>query len=127
MIGMILAASIMCAVLFGLGVFQLLLAAGAPLGRFAWGGQYRVLPTRLRVGSLVSTCLYAVFSLVVLDRAGMLSVLPGQTARILVWVIVGLFSLGAIPNLISRSRPERYVMAPLSLFLSGLSLVVALG
>lgn len=127
MIGMILAASIMCAVLFGLGVFQLLLAAGAPLGRFAWGGQYRVLPTRLRVGSLVSTCLYAVFSLVVLDRAGMLSVLPGQTARILVRVIVGLFSLGAIPNLISRSRPERYVMAPLSLFLSGLSLVVALG
>lgn len=127
MIGMILAASIMCAVLFGLGVFQLLLAAGAPLGRLAWGGQYRVLPTRLRVGSLVSTCLYAVFSLVVLDRAGMLSVLPGQTARILVWVIVGLFSLGAIPNLISRSRPERYVMAPLSLFLSGLSLVVALG
>lgn len=127
MIGMILAASIMCAVLFGLGVFQLLLAAGAPLGRLAWGGQYRVLPTRLRVGSLVSTCLYAVFSLVVLDRAGMLSVLPGQTARILVWVILGLFSLGAIPNLISRSRPERYVMAPLSLFLSGLSLVVALG
>jgi len=127
MIGMILAASIMCAVLFGLGVFQLLLAAGAPLGRLAWGGQYRVLPTRLRVGSLVSTCLYAVFSLVVLDRAGMLSVLPGQTARILVWVIVGLFSLGAIPNLISRSRPERYVMAPLSLFLSGLSLVIALG
>lgn len=127
MIGMILAASIMCAVLFGLGVFQLLLAAGAPLGRLAWGGQYRVLPTRLRVGSLVSTCLYAVFSLVVLDRAGMLSVLPRQTARILVWVILGLFSLGAIPNLISRSRPERYVMAPLSLFLSGLSLVVALG
>ena len=127
MIGMILAASIMCAVLFGLGVFQLLLAAGAPLGRLAWGGQYRVLPTRLRVGSLVSTCLYAVFSLVVLDRAGTLSVLPGQTVRILVRVIVGLFSLGAIPNLISRSRPERYVMAPLSLFLSGLSLVVALG
>ena len=124
---MILAALIICAVLFGLGVFQLFLAAGAPLGRFAWGGQYRVLPTRLRIGSIVSTVLYAVFAVAVLDRGGMLSMLPEQAAQISVWVIAGLFLLGAIPNLISRSKPERYVMAPLALLLSVLSLVVALG
>ena len=127
MISMILAASIVCTVLLGLGVFQLLLAAGAPLGRFAWGGQYRVLPTRLRVGSLVSTFFYAVFAAVVLDRAGILSMFPEQAVRVSVWAIAGLFFLGAIPNLISRSKSERNVMAPLTLLLSILSVVVALG
>ena len=41
-------------ILAALAVFQLALAAGAPLGRFAWGGSHEVLPPRLRVGSLVS-------------------------------------------------------------------------
>jgi hypothetical protein len=37
------------------------------------------------------------------------------------------FLLGAIPNLMSRSMPERYVMAPLALLMSGLTAIVALG
>ena len=43
-----------------LAVFQLALALGAPLGHFAWGGAHRVLPRRLRIGSLVSIVIYAV-------------------------------------------------------------------
>ena len=49
------AAAGVCVLLGGLAVFQALLALGAPLGAFAWGGQHRVLPTRLRVGSAVSS------------------------------------------------------------------------
>ncbi len=45
---------------------QSALAAGAPLGRFAWGGRYRVLPTRLRAASLVTIALYLLFILVAL-------------------------------------------------------------
>ena len=121
------AAMVLCALLFGLGVFQLLLAAGAPFGRFAWGGDHRVLPVQLRVGSIVSTVLYVAFAVVALDRAGLVSVLPDQAAQVGVWVIAGVFLLGTIPNLISRSVPERYVMTPLTLLLSALSVVIGLG
>jgi hypothetical protein len=118
---------LLCAVLFGLAVFQLLLAAGAPIGQLAWGGEHRVLPARLRIGGVVSAGLYAVLAIVALDRAGLVSVLPDQAAQIGTWVIAGVFLLGAIPNLMSKSKPERYVMAPLTLLLSVLSVVIALG
>jgi hypothetical protein len=52
-----LAAIVACAVLAGLTVFQAALIAGAPLGRFAWGGQHDVLPAKLRIGSAVSIAL----------------------------------------------------------------------
>lgn len=121
------AAIAICVLLFGLGVFQLLLAAGAPFGRFAWGGEHRVLPARLRVGSVVSTVLYAAFAVVVLDSAGLVSLLPDQVTQVGIWVIAGVFLLGTIPNLISRSVPERHVMAPLTLLLSALSVVIGGG
>lgn len=57
-------------ILAGLAVFQVLLAAGRPLGRFAWGGQHDVLPPNLRTGSLVSILLYAVFAVIILERLG---------------------------------------------------------
>jgi hypothetical protein len=46
------------AVLVGLICFQLLLAAGLPLGEYAWGGAHRILPRSLRIGSLVATFIY---------------------------------------------------------------------
>ena len=121
------AAVLICALLGGLGILQVLMAAGAPLGDLAWGGQSRVLPPRLRVASVVSTCLYVLFASLVLDRAGILSLLPPSVSHVTIWVIAAFFALGALPNLLSRSTPERYVMAPLALLLAGLSAVVALG
>src|SRR3954452_9080085 len=60
------AAVVASVVLTGLAIFQVLLAAGRPLGRFAWGGRNEVLPARLRVGSVVSICLYAFFAALLL-------------------------------------------------------------
>ncbi|MER3388578.1 MAG: hypothetical protein RJQ01_00970 [Microcella sp.] len=111
----------------GLAVFQLALVAGAPLGRFAWGGQYRVLPAGKRVGSVVSVVLYALFTVVVLQRAGLVDALPTIFVDIGIWVLVAYFALGIIMNGASRSRPERYTMAPLTLVLAVLALLVALG
>lgn len=121
------AALVLCALLIGLALFQLSLAAGAPIGRFAWGGEHRVLPRRLRLGSIVSTALYTVFVVVVLDRANLVSCLPNQVAHVGIWLIAAIVLLSAIANLMSRSKPERYGMAPLALVLSCLSLAIALG
>ena len=47
--------------LAGLAVFQIALAAGAPLGHLAWGGKHRVLPKGLRIASALSVGLYVLF------------------------------------------------------------------
>ena len=119
------AATAVCLLLGALGVFQALLVWGAPLGRFAWGGQHGVLPRRLRVGSLVTIIVYVLIGWVVLARAGQRSGGPSMWA-VATWVIAGFFLLGAAGNLASKSRPERLVMTPVALALCGLTVVVAL-
>ncbi|SOE00969.1 hypothetical protein [Blastococcus haudaquaticus] len=120
------AAWVAVAVLGCLAVFQLLLVAGAPLGRFAWGGQHAVLPTGLRIGSVVSLAIYAVVALLVLQAAGVLDVLPEGMVGVAMWVLTGYFVLGVALNLASRSRPERMVMTPVALVLAICCLVLAL-
>ena len=44
-----------------------------------------------------------------------------------IWVLVAYFVLGVGMNGISRSKPERWTMAPLCAVLAVLTLVVALG
>jgi hypothetical protein len=114
------------ALLAGLAVFQLLLIAGAPLGRFAWGGRTSVLPTGLRIGSAVSIALYAVFALVVLQTGGLSSVLPGGLVGVAIWALTAYFAVGVAMNAASRSRPERLVMTPVALALAVVCLVLAL-
>lgn len=116
-----------CSVLAALAVFQGFLIAGAPIGRFAWGGQHEVLPARLRTGSAVSIALYAVFAVVILERAGILSLFGAAFVQVAGWVLFGYFALGVVMNGISRSRPERNLMAPVSLLLAVLVLLVNLG
>ena len=122
------AATLLCIILAFLAIFQLMLIAGLPLGRFAWGGQHEALPTHLRIGSAVSIGLYVVFALLVLERVALASLIPIATfIGVAAWVLTGYFTLGVIMNGISRSKPERLVMTPVSLVLAGLCLVVAIG
>jgi hypothetical protein len=60
-----IAAVLTCVLLGTLAVFQLFLVFGAPLGRFAWAGQHRVLPRSHRVGSVVSIVIYALLAAIV--------------------------------------------------------------
>jgi len=116
-----------CAVLGLLAVFQVALVLGAPIGRFAWGGKNDVLPSRLRVGSVISIVLYAVFALVLLDRAGLVDVMSDDVSKVGAWVLAGYFLIGIGMNAISRSKPERFTMAPVSAVLCIGSVIVALG
>ena len=111
--------------LAALAVFQLLLVAGAPLGRFAWGGQHEVLPTRLRVGSAVNVVVYGLVAVVFLQRVGAVELLPTSVVDVGLWVLTGLFGLGVLMNAVSRSRPERLVMTPVALALAAVCLVLA--
>jgi hypothetical protein len=121
------AALVGVALLAALAVFQGLLIAGAPLGRFAWGGQHVVLPRNLRIGSVVSVVSYAFFAVLMLQAAGAVEVLPEGFVAVAIWVLAGYFGLGIVLNAVSRSRSERAVMTPTVLVLTGICLVLALG
>jgi hypothetical protein len=110
-----------------LAVFQLALAAGAPLGHFAWGGQHRVLPARLRVGSVVSVLIYALIAVIAWDRVRVIEVFPDAFSVVAMWVVFAYFTLGILLNAISRSRPERFTMVPVTIVLAVLSFFIALG
>ena len=113
-------------ILAGVGVFQAFLAAGAPLGHFAWGGRHRVLPIGFRIASAVAIPLYIGMIVLMLNRAGIVSVSTNSGAiRVAAWLLVGYFTLGVVANLASRSRPERYVMTPIVLVLATLAAIVA--
>lgn len=117
-----------CIILGCLAVFQVALVAGAPIGRFAWGGQHDVLPRKLRIGSIVSILLYALFGYTALAQAGLVPVLVNQPfTGVFMWVLTGYFTLGVVMNAISRSKPERFVMTPVALVLAILFLLLSLG
>ena len=121
------AAALFCVLMAALTVFQAALIIGAPLGQFAWGGQDRVLPVRKRLGSVISIGLYLVFLVVVVQRAGLAEVIPWPAVvDVAIWVLVAYFVLGIGLNSISKSKPERWTMAPLCAVLAVLTLIVAL-
>lgn len=124
---MAIAAIISTVLLALLALFQIALAAGAPLGHFAWGGQHRVLPASLRMSSTMSVLIYAIIAALQLDRGGVIEVVPDVFSVVACWFFVAYFALGIVLNAISRSRPERLTMTPVVAVLTVLALLVALG
>jgi hypothetical protein len=121
-----MAAALVGVALLGcLAVLQAFLVAGAPLGRFAWGGRHTVLPQGLRIGSAVSVAVYAVVALLMLQAADAHALLPAGLVGVAMWVLTAYFALGIPLNAVSRSRPERLVMTPVVLVLTGVCLVLA--
>ena len=116
------AAVVASVLLAGLAVFQVLLVAGRPLGRLAWGGQHEVLPPSLRIESAVSVVSYAVIAWVVWRAAT-----EPEDDRPWMWVLTAFFGLGVAMNAASRSRPERLLMTPIALVLAACSALVAVG
>ena len=111
-------AAVVAASLFGLiAVFQLALALGMPARRMAWGGQYEgKLPVGLRVASAVAgVVIYPLATLLILEAGGVtdFEVVP-DVGPVGMWVFTGLFALGGILNLVSRSKAER-IWAPVSM------------
>jgi hypothetical protein len=105
------AAVLIWTVLGALALFQGLLLLGAPLGRFAWGGQHRVLPVSLPIGSLVSIVIYALISAVVLARVGTVSLgVSTDSVGMAIWVVAAYFFivLGAESGFREQERTVRH-------------------
>ena len=82
----------------------------------------------MRIASAFAAGFWIAAAFVVLEGAGHeISPLPFRVARWSTWVLFGLLALGALMNLASRSRLERFLMSPIAALLSLLCLLVALG
>jgi hypothetical protein len=120
------AALVATGILLVLICFQILLAAGLPLGKAAWGGEHRVLPTSLRIGSLVAVGILAVAGWIVLARAGRVAPGPRRLiVRIGTWLFAGYFVLNTFMNLLSQSSLERMIMTPTAALLAICFIIVA--
>jgi len=113
-------------ILTGLAIFQILLIAGKPLGEYAWGGQNKVLPRKLRVASISSLFIYAGFAVLIASKAGLLPGGESAFVQVTMWVATGYFFLGIFVNAISRSKKERFLMTPVAAALALCFLIVSL-
>lgn len=106
--------SVLYVLSISIAVFQVLLALGLPLGEFAMGGYYKVLPCKLRVVSTINAIILLFMGVVFLQHTNVINIFHVLPTNILVWVITVFLGFNTIANLLSRSTKERYVMTPLS-------------
>ncbi|MET0961106.1 MAG: hypothetical protein ABWX58_12375 [Psychrobacillus psychrotolerans] len=125
--GFVYISSIVVAImLVSISVFQVLLSLGYPLGEYAMGGFYKVLPKKLRIVSIINAIILLFMGLVFLQHTDVLNGLNFLPTNILVWVITIFLGLNTITNLISQSKKERFVMTPLSCIAFFLCLFITL-
>jgi lipoprotein signal peptidase len=108
-------------------LFQFALAAGMPWGNLAMGGRYPgKFPPGMRVGAVIQAALLAFLAAIVLSNAGV--AFPGLStlSNLLIWVAVAISAISLVMNLITLSKWERILWAPVALVMMVSSLIVAL-
>ena len=115
--------------LVAVGLFQIGLALGAPMGEYAFGGQHPGrLPLPYRVASAISVLVYLGIAGHYLAQIGVFeTLLPSNLNSVANWALFAFNTLGLFMNSISRSVKERKMWVPVLLLMTVCSLVIALG
>lgn len=102
-----------------ISIMEVFLILGFPLGELTMGGQYKILPLKLRIAAIFSILLQILAIIVVLQTGGHISCLFSEKAvKIICYAFGGYFSLNTVMCLISRSKKEKYIMTPLALLVA---------
>jgi len=109
--------SILGAVLFGIiAIMTVLVACGLPLGEFTMGGQHKILPKKFRVMAAILVAIQIFAMIIILQAGGFVPLwLSFKVTKYICFFFAAYLSLNTIMNMLSKSRKEKYVMAPLSL------------
>jgi hypothetical protein len=104
-------------VLFSIiAIMTFLVACGLPLGEFTMGGQYRILPKKLRGFAVVSLIVQLFVIITILQAGGFISLWFSIKATKYICLFLAAYLLtNVFTNLTSKSKKEKYVMTPLSL------------
>lgn len=126
MIDSTISAYIFCIFTAVIVIFQLALALGAPWGEMAMGGKFPGrFPPKMRVAAIVQIVLLQLVAIIVLVRAELLFGEYYEISRSAVWFVVALFVVSSIMNIITPSKKERMMWAPIAIILLICSLIVA--
>jgi hypothetical protein len=124
---MIIAAYLFCFLILLTVLFQFALAFGAPWGHLAMGGKYPgKFPTQMRIAAVIQALVLSLLALIVLTKAGTILLSYIQLSERLIWIVVGISTLSLILNVITPSKWERILWAPVALMMLVSSLIVAL-
>lgn len=112
----------------GLIAFQAAIVLGAPLGKYAYGGQSKgKLPNKLRITSAISVLVLLAMVGHLLAQAGIFTpLLSANLNEKANYAIVAFFALGTLVNLISRSKVERNIWTPFSLIATILAVFITI-
>jgi hypothetical protein len=115
-------------VLFGIVIIlQLLLALGILPVTMFWGGTQTELTLGLRLASVATAIILALFAYVIRRRAGLIGDPPPSTLiKILSWVITAFMVLNTLGNLVSQSTAEKIVFTPLTILLAITCFIVSI-
>lgn len=108
--------SLIGAIIFlAIAIMTILVACGLPLGEFTMGGQYRILPKKLRVMSMVCVVIQIFAVIFILQAGGFIKLwFPSNITRYICFFFAIYLSLNTVMNLSSKSKKEKYVMTPIS-------------
>lgn len=121
--------SYIVAVLFLIiSIMEIFLILGFPLGELTMGGQYKVLPPKLRIAAVFSIPLQILAMVIVLQTGGHISfLLSEKVVQVICYVFAGYFSLNTIMCLCSKSKKEKYIMTPMAFMAAVYFWMAALG
>ena len=123
-----IAAIIVIVLLIGLSIFQLLLVAGKPYGKMAYGGLNEILPTKYRIMSVLAIAIFSVAIFFVLIQIQVVTNFPiPEIANIGIWFFAFYLGLNTLANAASKSESEKKIMTPISLMTCICFVIIALG
>lgn len=105
------------AILFAIiALLTLLVTFGFPLGEFTLGGQYVILPMKMRIMTAVSFVIQIFAILIVLQAGGVMKMwFPVKIVKGICIFFSAYLTINVIMNFMSESPKERYLMTPLAI------------
>lgn len=108
-------------------LFQLGLTIGMPWGEASMGGKFPgKYPPKMRVASLLNSFVLCFVAAIVLTKSGMLLPQFKSFANVTIYFVVGFSAIATILNIITPSKIERKLWAPVATMLLITSIIVAL-
>ncbi len=109
-------------------IFQIALTFGAPWGEYAMGGfHHGTYDVKLKFVALFQIFIIAVMAVIVLLRAEILKGAPIEAAKRGMWLVLFLSFLSMVMNLITPSKKERMLWAPVAIVMFLCAATVARG
>lgn len=107
--------------------FHFALALGAPWGHLTMGGKFPgKLPPLMRLQSLFSILVILFLVFIIQSYAGILFSQWKSFANSAIWFVLTFTILGSILNLITKSKWERILWAPVNLLMLASTLIIIL-